>query len=263
MAIWAPLETIAETIHRRVCPLYTQDDARRIRLIGSGVPFQSGPLTFIVTAAHVFGNNDGSALPLFTVGADLPFALTGKRVAYEHIRNVTLDPDIGLIGVTPDAAARLGAYYQLSAPADTSRVVAAAPDTAYILAGYPETRNRVLMSRQVALTTTPTYIITPRLLDAVPERKTGKHAKYHFALSAERKRARNFRGGRVGMPKFSGMSGGGVWKVHIGNRGELASTPILVGVIIEHLRNEQVFVAARIHSAIPLAYELLEHERQS
>src|SRR5690242_19213775 len=106
-SVLAPLDQIASTIHRRLFPLYSLDAARRIRLVGSAIPFRSGELKFLLTAAHVFGEKDGSALPLFTMGADLPMALTGRRVSYGYVPKMTIDPDLALIGLTSDEFAAI------------------------------------------------------------------------------------------------------------------------------------------------------------
>ena len=66
MTVWAPLQTIVDTIDRRVCPLYSFDEARRFFLLGSGVPFRSGELAFLITAAHVCEPAPNASIPLFT-----------------------------------------------------------------------------------------------------------------------------------------------------------------------------------------------------
>jgi hypothetical protein len=97
MTVWAPLQTIVDTIYRRVCPLYSFDKARGISLLGSGVPFHSGGLAFLITAAHVCEPAPNASIPLFTVGTEKPRPLTGKKVLWEYELGRTPDPDIAII----------------------------------------------------------------------------------------------------------------------------------------------------------------------
>jgi hypothetical protein len=79
MSIWAPLRAIGETMHRRVCPLYTFDYRERMHLAGSAVPFRAGDFRFLLTAAHVCFDSSRVPIPLFTMGAEKPRALLGRR----------------------------------------------------------------------------------------------------------------------------------------------------------------------------------------
>lgn len=54
------------------------------------------------------------------------------------------------------------------------------------------------------------------------------------------------------------MSGGGVWRLEINLSSGLATTPLLVGIGIEHHRTEETFVVSRIQNAIPLAHDLVK-----
>lgn len=254
----ATLQDVAATIHRRICPLYTLDDARRIVLIGSAIPFRTGKLKFLLTAAHVFGEKGGKALPIFTIGTDLPLALTGQRIGYGYEPKLTIDPDVALIGLSNTEFGEIDARYQVTTPADTANVETTDALTVFMLAGYPQTRNRVVMSREINMRATPTYVITPALVPIPSSTLTPKHPKQHFALAARPSRMRTFTGGRTTLPKPVGMSGGGVWRLRVDRTSALVETPLLVGIIIEHLRHDEVFIAARVQLGIPLAYELVQ-----
>ena len=54
------------------------------------------------------------------------------------------------------------------------------------------------------------------------------------------------------------MSGGGVWKFEIDIHRRYATIPQLVGILIEHHSNKNVFVASRIQLAIPLVHDLIK-----
>ncbi len=76
-------------------------------------------------------------------------------------------------------------------------------------------------------------------------------------MAAAERRMRTFSGARVALPKLEGIGGGGVWRIEIDPQTGLARTPELVGVVIEHLRRDEVFIAVRVQLGIPLARELV------
>jgi hypothetical protein len=82
--VWLPLEIIGETIHRRVCPLYTFDHARRVQVVGSAVPFNWNGFRFLVTATHVgLKQPRRVSVPLFTMGHEAPLFSSGRRIAWD------------------------------------------------------------------------------------------------------------------------------------------------------------------------------------
>src|ERR1700733_7025861 len=97
--IVTPLDSITETIHRRVCPLYSFDRASRIHLIGSAIPFKSGGISFLITAAHVCADRHLQPVPLFTLGANGPLVLKDCRLSWEYRPGHT-DRDIALIALS-------------------------------------------------------------------------------------------------------------------------------------------------------------------
>src|ERR1019366_6463244 len=101
VSIWAPLHAIGETIHRRICPLYTFDNRNRIHIAGSGVPFRAGEFRFLLTAAHVCFDSSKTPVPLFTMGSERPRALCGRRGAWEYIPGKTPDIDLSVIALYP------------------------------------------------------------------------------------------------------------------------------------------------------------------
>lgn len=54
------------------------------------------------------------------------------------------------------------------------------------------------------------------------------------------------------------MSGGGIWRLDIDIPNRLATTPLLVGIGIEHHKSKGIFVATRVQQAIPLLQDLIE-----
>jgi hypothetical protein len=259
MTIWAPLQTIVETVDRRVCPLYSVDDRRHVFMLGSGVPFRSGRLGFLITAAHVCAPGPTIQVPLFTMGAEKPRALMGRRIAFEYEPDRTPDPDIALIELSADDMADLEGYYQFSSPDTTTVTKPKTPGVHYLIAGYPATRNPI-PHRSGWLPSLATSLVTGDICPSSEIEKTDKIDRHHFALGVPRRQLRTVAGDRFRLPVPHGMSGGGVWRIDIDLPRQLATTPLLVGIAIEYHKSKELFVATRIQSAIPLAYEAFEHK---
>jgi hypothetical protein len=262
MTVLAPLRDICENIHRRLCPLYTIDETRRIWLAGSGVPFDTGTVCFILTAAHVFGERSGRPLRLITLGADTPRLLTGPRHGYGFSPGSSIDADVALIGLSADDVADLRRRYHFTVPVETATVRESA-ETRYLLAGYPATKNRVITAANLKFKATPTYIFGGELVGVAQLALTGKTADHHFAISVPKAHLRTFSGDRLELPKPQGMSGGGVWALKGDPASGLWSTPQLVGIGIEHLKAQELFVATRVQVGIPLAREYAKEVRQT
>lgn len=98
MSILAPLQSIGDTINRRVCPLYSYDERERVYMLGSAVPFKSGGISFLITVAHIILANEGN-VPLFTWGTKGPLLLRRPRLAWEYDPRRTPDLDIALIAL--------------------------------------------------------------------------------------------------------------------------------------------------------------------
>lgn len=258
VSIWVPLHAIGETIHRRVCPLYTFASRDRIHIAGSGVPFRAGGFRFLLTAAHVCFDSSKAPIPLFTMGAERPRALCGRRGAWEYKPGKTPDIDLSVIALDNDLADELEREYQFSTPADTSNATMKTPGVHYLIAGYPAERNSIGNSDSIA--PRATHLITGDIRGTgdVPSDKSDA---YHFVLGYPGKMVPTHTGGRFRVPKMQGMSGGGVWRIEIDVPRKLATSPSLVGIGIEYHKAKQIFVATRVEAAIPLVNDLFRLER--
>jgi hypothetical protein len=125
-----------------------------------------------------------------------------------------------------------------------------------LIAGYPAARNRFI-STKYDPSAVATYLITGDIQDVAELARHDKTDETHFALSIPFEKIPKLRGGDFRVPKASGMSGGGIWRLHIDIPQRLASTPRLVGIGIEHHRTKGLFVATRIQAALPLLEDLM------
>jgi hypothetical protein len=257
VSIWAPLHVIGETIHRRICPLYTFDNRNRIHIAGSGVPFRAGEFRFLLTAAHVCFDSSRALIPLFTMGSERPRALTGRRGAWEYVPGKTPDIDLAVIALDDDLAGELEGVYQFATPGGTSNATAKAPGIHYLIAGYPAERNSLSWGFIAPLAT---HLITGDIKDTA-EALPGKSNEFHFVLGHPGKTVPAHSGGRFRVPKVQGMSGGGVWRIEIDIPRKLSTSPSLVGIGIEYHKAKRIFVATRVQAAIPLVNDLFRLEQ--
>jgi hypothetical protein len=257
VTIWAPLRAIGETMHRRICPLYTFGDRDRIHIAGSAVPFRAGGFRFLLTAKHVCFDSSNTPIPLFTMGSEHPQALCGRRGAWEYLPGKTPDIDLAVMALDDDLADELERTYQFATPADISKTTTKTPGIHYLIAGYPAERNPV---NRHGIAPLATHLITADIRETA-EVLPNKSDHYHFLFGHPGKVIPTHGSGRFRVPKVQGMSGGGVWRIEIDIPRKLSTTPSLVGIGIEYHKIKQVFVATRVQAAIPLVHDLYRLER--
>jgi hypothetical protein len=255
--IWVPLRAIGETIHRRICPLYTFANRDRMHIAGSAVPFCAEGFRFLLTAKHVCFDSSNTPIPLFTMGSEEPRALTGRRGAWEYVPGKTPDIDLAVMALDDELADDLEREYQFTTPADVSNTMKKTPGIHYLIAGYPAERNPV---NKDAITSLATHLITGDIRDTA-ETLPNKSDEFHFLLGHPGKVIPGHGGGRFRVPKVQGMSGGGVWRLEIDVPRKLSTSLSLVGIGIEYHKRKQVFVATRVQAAIPLVNDLFRLER--
>lgn len=254
MDLVVPLSTIIDTMYRRVCPLYGQDERRRVQLLGSGVPFGSVKSSFLITAGHIVKAQGRE--PLLTWGAEGPEPLSGERIRWDDNSDVGPDYDLGLIALSRDEDSRLRRVYEFAHPERVSLDQPPCPKIYYLLAGYPAVRNRArarLIGPPLA-----TSLVSGDIRPIALKRALRKSEQAHFALFFDPQRLRTVRGEPFRIPKPQGMSGGGVWRLEMDRTTRLATALRLVGIGIEYHPLEKMFVATRIKEAIPLAHDLVD-----
>lgn len=236
--------------------MYTFDHRGRAHLTGSAVPFRIGEFRLLLTAAHVCFDRSKTPVPLFTVGAERPHPLLGRRGAWEYNPGRTPDIDLAVIELDDHGVPDLEAQYQFSTPANTSTVRPKSAGVHYLIAGYPAERNRIKSPN--LLPSLATYFITGDIRSTSAIQHIDKADDYHFALGLSGRVVPKLGGGRFRVPKVQGMSGGGVWRIDIDIQSKLATTPFLVGVGIEYQKTKQLFIATRVQAAIPLVSDLMD-----
>lgn len=198
--LWSPLATVLETMHRRVCPLYSFDAGRRAQVVGSAVPFNSGGFRFLITATHVLlGSGSRHSIPVFTMGEE-PRVLMGRRIAWEYKPGLTPDLDLSLIELTDDEASDLEKTYQFTTPAGTSNTIQKAPGAHYVITGYPASRNRFVSPRHYP-SARATHLTTGDIQTVSALSLSDKTDNTHFALSLPFEEVPKTGGGHFRVPK--------------------------------------------------------------
>lgn len=254
--VWVPLETLIDTAYRRVCPLYSFDRRGRVHLTATAVPFRSGRLRFLITAAHACFR-DGKPIPLFVHGKKRGHPLVELRGAWEYRRGVDPDIDLAVIALADDCADDLELHHWFSTPSDVSQVKPKTPGVHYMIAGYPFSRNRTRPVRY-GLPSRATALITGDICSVDLVRGVDKSDEHHFALYFPHKKIPRAGGGTFHVPKPTGMSGGGIWRVDIDLEDNMADSPVLVGIGVEYHKAEKAFISTRIQAVIPLAWDLAD-----
>ena len=255
MTIIAPLQAVGDTIHGRMCPLYSFDRGEKIHMVGSSIPFTSGGISFLITATHVCVDGRGQFIPRFTWGTGGPRPLRNQRLMWEH-RPGRPDFDIALLALSDEDRADLETCYNFSDPTVTANVKPKTPGIHYIIAGYPSARNRMRSCMEIP-PARATYLVTDNILEVSALKLSEKTDSHHFALGIKAGEVRTLDSQPFRMPKPQGMSGGGIWRLDIDVRTKLATSPLLVGIGIEYHKSKEAFVASRIQLAIPLVHDLL------
>lgn len=255
MTILVPLSAIAETMHRRVCPLYSFDNGGRVHLVGSAIPYTKGDVSFLITASHVCFDARRQPVALFTWAEDRPLALRDFRISWDYQQGSTPDADVALLALPKDDADILKRIYWFSDTESTATVRRKAPGIHYLLAGYPSVRNRI-KDRELAPPALATHLITGDIRSVLETQSKDKSDACHFVLHFPKNNARTLDGDSFRVPKPQGMSGGGVWRIDLDTRSWEATTPLLVGVGIEYHKENDLFVATQIQLAISLAEDL-------
>jgi len=258
--VWTSIDSIADGMYRRVCPLYSFDHREHLHVVGSAVPFNSGGFRFLLSAAPVCLYEVRQPTPLLTFGNERLWPLTGIRGVWEYEAKQAPDVDIAVITLSDECADDLEAFYQFSTPRDVASPLPKSAVTHFLIAGYPASRNRFRSLRH-GFPSRATFFVMRDVLDLSCLKLTDKVDQLHFALSVPTSPLPKVGGGKFHLPQPHGMSGGGIWRFEVDPHARLVTTPLLVGISIEYHKHERALLATRVQAAIPLARDLFTMQR--
>ena len=194
-----------EVISKYVLPLYVEHRSRQM-LIGSGFFVETRNKLALVTAAHVL-NRISNANPLFVYRRPNELVqITGKRFL-SHPEGI----DLGFILTSnfqlpwvdvSKFACRIEYLHAQRTPRS---------ERLYVIAGYPETKNRLNPKNQTIKATIHAYYA-----HSIPDheyQQYGLDPNIHVAFPLDRKRGFDASGRLVNFPKPQGMSGSPIWEL--------------------------------------------------
>jgi hypothetical protein len=273
MRLILQVSDVVNQLRLSVCPLFVENSGRGSGLsphqVGTAVLFRDERAYYVLTAGHVLSGTEGADL-MIPVLNDVPSApqfqrLSGLSIRSEERKKSEMDYDIAAFSVTSSDAAALDSRGRIfNGPEDIGNADDEIDqcDSLYVLYGFPQSANQSVREGE-GLDFAAYYLQFSQRANANLISRSGKSSSTHFGLLG-RKRIQTI-DGKPGPfpPKFNGMSGGGIWKLHVDRKGWVIRCR-LVGIFIEQTddRGHKLFQATRIEYAL-VAQLLLQHEAPS
>jgi hypothetical protein len=225
-----------------VRPLFGVNDRDEPQLVGSCVLASIGGRTLLLTAAHVYDENEFSS---FYIGNGQKLVLLESDTVCATVRRSgTRHKDKLDLAVIPPLDRTVGDLHQFRfLTPEQFDVGSGTVVRRYIALGYPETRNRPLYRRKVVASEATAYSAVPA--DEAVYPRCGFTETAHILIKFTRQRIVGDGGQIVTAPAPHGMSGGGLWHFEQAEEGE-ESAPLLAGILTENPRNESVMAATRV-----------------
>jgi hypothetical protein len=240
--LWERADPLAIRLLSAVRPLFRGSLHRAPEPIGTCVLLRLGSARLLLTAAHVVDN---------FVDEDM-FVPGNGRLEGVRARGVTMNPrpgktrdddlvDVGVLRVNPDHP--LTVDEDFLTPAAIGIEEPWSQRSVYLSLGYP-TKKTVVdpVARKVAPWPVK-YVGCPATV--ATHRKLGVHSSTHVVIEFDQRQTVTDEGVRAVM-KPNGMSGGGVWWWRNARDAYGLPEARLTAILIEHRRQQKVFVATRV-----------------
>jgi hypothetical protein len=238
--VYQRARTTTDAIERHVTAIFTHRDDGRLDFEGSGLFARLENRYYIITAAHVL---DACESGCFVRGAQQTGqALYGTRVVTGRPVGKTRDDDkfdIGFIRLSEDEVEGIGAtafldltYTVDGPPAEPVEVIVAVG----FAARDQTVENETVRTKLTMFTTGPESEHAYRLAKADP--------RSHLLVRYKRK-GMHFNGEYYGSaPSLTGLSGGGLWQVHLQQEVRVDTPPALAALIVEQPATYQTSIFA-------------------
>jgi hypothetical protein len=233
---------------RNIVPLF-RDVRGRPSLVGTGLLVSAGERSFLVSAAHVFDGLDAGGELYLYIGPSTRRRLSGRLRKTNNpsgdLRTQKAPLDVGVLLLTGPGLPPYPPVDKCCLPV-TALMPRALPRQGkhYLVTGFPSSKSR---PNPVGHNIT-SKVYAFRNLSAQPKVYTqlGMSDRTHILVSFDRRRA-VFADKRVAtFPDPRGMSGAPVWLLFDENGpNDPAHTPV-VGIAIEHRRDDHVIVATDV-----------------
>lgn len=232
------------TPRNSVIPLFGVDDNGAPESVGSGVLLEIGPMTFLVTATHVFTDNEDTTF--YYPGKEALEELTGTRLSGSRDKE-----DVSVMLLENSIANNLAWDYAALPIYFVEMSDITQDGDHYSLFGFPEESSRVDHSAEKVRAQGLLY--TGEASDKRTYRKCNVKDVSHIVIKHSKKKARNADGKKVNAPLLNCMSGGAVWKKRKVDKAIPGMPSVaLVGITIEKHGQHAAVVATRINFAMEI-----------
>jgi len=265
MSLILTVKQTRDRLKKRVCPLFTKggprDGLKSPPQVGSAVLLRYDNRSILLTANHVRfddagrerdlliqtpGETDDSTTFVNLKRASRPWTIRLPEYANADVICIPLPVKLA------DAVGKLCDFVEPSEIGSPDDEVSGC-ESRFLLIGFPVSKNEPANKNpqtdraRKAWGNTVFFIETESRLPDEYLARDGQSLAAHFALQGDTK-MRPFSGGPVQQtPDFHGVSGGGVWKLHVDPRTRLVERCSLVGIFIkrEPLRGKIVLTFVR------------------
>ena len=243
---------MATLLAHHILPLFFDNQDGKPQRCGSGFLVSAGPTSYLVSAAHVFDIVRDGREPYFYIGPRTKRKLSGSarltRVPQGRGRRDD-NLDVGFLrlegpGLPPYPAAE---KYPLPIEALKPSVLPR-ENKQYLLTGFPGTQTSLNSAKKEV--TTKLYSYRNFSHPADKYESLGLDPQSHIAVIFDRKRSLGSDGNLRMFPDPAEMSGSPLWLLYDrSGPNDPRQTPV-VGVFIEHRKNDRAIIATDIGLAL-------------
>lgn len=231
------------------CPIIGADEKSKPYLVGTGVVLDIVSKLFIVSAAHVFDENDITTIYTF---------LNGEQQIIEGEVHVTTKPendrnkdklDVAVFKVSDSLISKFRTSYTPVTIEDIEINDIPASKKYYAFIGHPANKTKPKYGTTKINREVFSYFGTVASSNTYEQLSFSTYS--HIVVGFDPKKCIDENGKRCTFPKAKGMSGGGVWLLEDLNKHSSQShVNKLVGIGIENHKNPKVMVGTRIGAVI-------------
>jgi hypothetical protein len=242
------LDANSKDMGKHVIPIFIPDDKGNPRILGSGVLLAIQERHFLVSAAHVFDENEMNSTLYYPQGESLAI-LQGQVHKTQCDCRENDKVDIGFMELDSNSVENMPEPLEFLSKDDLSLDDKPASGKLYVASGFPYTTNKgIAYKDRAALTLRPTMLChttTPADSKTCAEmEKHGFACDKNIFLKYDRKNTADKNHEKKMAPSPTGVSGGGLWlSIDMPNKKYKKK---LVGIGIEFLEKHNVIIGTRI-----------------
>ncbi len=251
---------ISTMLSRYTVPLFIEGAGRKPQLCGTGLLVSANANSFLISAAHVFDELRKGHEVFFYIEPKTKLKLSGRLRLTNIPEGKDREEDVLDVGVLKFEGPGLPPYpavekYPLPVDALLPNALPREGKT-YLIVGYPSSQSPVNPVKRAVTSKVYSFRNISHPKDKYGE--IGVKPESHIAIIFERKQSIGPDGNPRQFPNPRGMSGSPVWLLY--SEQEEPNDPKqipVVGVAIEHRRDQRVIVATDIGLALAMINEAM------